>query len=68
MRFKRNERKCVAVCGLVAIILIAAVKCPAQDARVAEARKEGKVVWYTGATLFTAERVASAVRELLARR
>ena len=30
----------------------------AQDARLAEARKEGKVVWYTGAALKTAESVA----------
>ena len=29
-----------------------------QEARLAEARKEGKVVWYTAAALFTAERVA----------
>jgi iron(III) transport system substrate-binding protein len=29
-----------------------------QDARLSEAKKEGKVVWYTGAALFTAERVA----------
>ena len=30
----------------------------AQDARLAEAKREGKVVWYTGAALPTAERVA----------
>src|SRR3989338_7695925 len=30
----------------------------AQDARLAEAKKEGKVVWYTGAALKTAENVA----------
>jgi iron(III) transport system substrate-binding protein len=32
---------------------------PAQDARLIEARREGSVVWYTGATLYTAERVAN---------
>ena len=30
----------------------------AQDARLAEGRREGKVVWYTGAALLTAENVA----------
>jgi len=29
-----------------------------QDSRLAEAQREGKIVWYTGAALFTAERVA----------
>lgn len=31
----------------------------AQDARLAEARKEGKVIWYTGAALTTAQNVAN---------
>jgi len=39
-------------------LAMAAETVPAQDSRLAEARREGKVVWYTGATLFTAERVA----------
>jgi iron(III) transport system substrate-binding protein len=46
----------VVILSLLTIVMTAAT-CPAQDGRVAEARKEGKVVWYTGATLFTAERV-----------
>lgn len=58
MRLKREERVWVVALGFTMTILLASVTCQAQDARVAEARKEGKVVWYTGATLFTAERVA----------
>lgn len=40
------------------VVLLIAGEGLAQDVRLAEARKEGKVVWYTGAALFTAERVA----------
>ncbi len=30
----------------------------AEDAKLAQGRKEGKVAWYTGAAVFTAENVA----------
>src|SRR3989338_5633120 len=43
--------------ALVVFSLTAGVS-SAQDTRLAEARKEGKVVWYTGAALKTAESVA----------
>ena len=57
MRLKGDERVWVVALGFIVTIIMASGIGQAQDARVAEARKEGKVVWYTGATLFTAERV-----------
>jgi iron(III) transport system substrate-binding protein len=59
MRLLGHERRGVFVLGFVATILLSTEISPAQDAKVGEARREGKVVWYTGATLFTAERVAN---------
>jgi iron(III) transport system substrate-binding protein len=56
----------ILVCGFFAIGFIAAVTCRAQDTTVAEARREGKVVWYTGATLMTAERVAKLFEQTYA--
>jgi len=58
MRLKRYERMWIFTLGCIVTILLACGISPAQDARLAEARKEGKIVWYTGASLFTAERVA----------
>ena len=57
MRLKGDDRVWVVALGFIVTIIMASGIGQAQDARVAEARKEGKVVWYTGATLFTAERV-----------
>jgi iron(III) transport system substrate-binding protein len=57
MRLKADARAWFIALGFTVTILMAFGIGQAQDARVAEARKEGKVVWYTGATLFTAERV-----------
>jgi iron(III) transport system substrate-binding protein len=57
MRLKEDDRVWVVALGFIVTIIMASGIGQAQDARVAEARKEGKVVWYTGATLFTAERV-----------
>ncbi|MBI3001346.1 MAG: hypothetical protein HYY46_23275 [Deltaproteobacteria bacterium] len=50
-------RKGSVLAALLVFSLITGVS-SAQDTRLAEARKEGKVVWYTGAALFTAENVA----------
>jgi iron(III) transport system substrate-binding protein len=58
MRLKRSGRAWIFSVGFVVTVLTTVTIGPAQDARLAEARKEGKVVWYTGASLFTAERVA----------
>jgi len=57
MRLKEDDRVWVVALGFIVTIIMASGIGQAQEARVAEARKEGKVVWYTGATLFTAERV-----------
>ena len=46
-----------ALAAFLAVSLMAGASW-AQDPRLAEARREGKVVWYTGAALPTAERVA----------
>ena len=46
-----------ALLAFLMVSLIAEVG-SAQDSRPAEARREGKVTWYTGAALLTAERVA----------
>lgn len=53
MRTKR-----IALLALPAVLL-AAGTCLSQEARLAEARREGSVAWYTGAALSTAERVAA---------
>jgi iron(III) transport system substrate-binding protein len=58
MKSNRFRRISFAVLGFAAISFLMVGKTPAQDARLAAAKKEGKVVWYTGASLFTAERVA----------
>ncbi|MBI4247710.1 MAG: extracellular solute-binding protein [Candidatus Rokubacteria bacterium] len=42
----------------LAAVLLTAASVEAQDARLEAAKKEGKVVWYTGAAVATAERVA----------
>jgi iron(III) transport system substrate-binding protein len=52
----------IALALAAAIFLTAGIAFP-QDARLAEARREGKVVWYTAAALFTAERVAKLFEE-----
>ncbi len=58
MRAKRREfRWSEALAVFLTISLMAGVSL-AQDSRLVEARREGKVVWYTGAALLTAERVA----------
>ena len=49
----------VGVLTALLVVLLMATGALAQDARLAEARKEGKVVWYTGAASTTAENVAS---------
>ncbi len=57
-RVKRDgARQSCALAAFLTFSLIAGESL-AQDARVAEAKKEGKVVWYTGAALKTAESVA----------
>jgi iron(III) transport system substrate-binding protein len=58
MQTKRLGRVWIVVATLLLTISLTRGICSAQDARLAEARREGKVVWYTGAALFTAERVA----------
>jgi iron(III) transport system substrate-binding protein len=52
----------VALALVAAIFLTAGIAFP-QDARLVEARREGKVVWYTAAALLTAERVAKLFEE-----
>ena len=58
MQVKRHERMEIVALASVLMILSTAALGSSQDARLAEARREGKVVWYTGAALKTAERVA----------
>ena len=55
---KRHERMGIVALASVLMILSTAALGSSQDGRLAEARREGKVVWYTGAALKTAERVA----------
>jgi iron(III) transport system substrate-binding protein len=57
MQSKKRESALVGSAVFLAVFLTAGA-CPAQDTRFADAKREGKVVWYTGAALFTAERVA----------
>ena len=59
---RRKHTWSKALIAFLTILLMVGVS-SAQDQRVAEARKEGKVVWYTGAALFTAERVAKLFEE-----
>ncbi len=58
-----SAHKPLALLFLLAIVL-AAGGAPAQDARVAEARREGKVVWHTALALDSAQRLASRFVEL----
>jgi iron(III) transport system substrate-binding protein len=58
MREKIHERMWIVILGCALALLLITRMSPAQEARLAEAQKEGKIVWYTGASLFTAERVA----------
>jgi iron(III) transport system substrate-binding protein len=57
----RVKGHCLLQAGMVTNLLVLCflvTEVLAQDARLAEARKEGKVVWYTGAAVTTAENVA----------
>ena len=58
MRAMRHERVWFVILAFILTALQTRGICFSQEARLTEARKEGKVVWYTGAALFTAERVA----------
>jgi iron(III) transport system substrate-binding protein len=62
MRMKTHTRSWCVILTVTAIFLTETIV-PAQDARLVEARREGKVVWYTAAALFTAERVAKLFEE-----
>ena len=62
MPSKKPERAWIAAAAL-ATALLAVAPCLAQDARLAEARREGSVVWYTSAALSTAERVAGLFQQ-----
>src|SRR5262249_29786218 len=53
-----SARKRLAPLVLLALVL-AAAGASAQDARVAEARREGKVVWHTALALDSAQRLAT---------
>src|SRR5204862_6054047 len=53
-----SARKRLAPLVLLALVL-AAGGASAQDARVAEARREGKVVWHTALALDSAQRLAT---------
>lgn len=57
MQTKGRERVWIVAAAILTVLLMAGT-CLSQDARVAEARQEGQIVWYTGAALLTAERVA----------
>ena len=54
----RYERVVVVIVAVALTALLQPGISFSQDARLSEAKKEGKVVWYTGAALFTADRVA----------
>lgn len=58
MRLSKHGRAWISTLGLGVSVFLSVGISSAQDARLADARREGKVVWYTGASLFTAERVA----------
>jgi iron(III) transport system substrate-binding protein len=58
MRSRKDEGVGIVAAAVFLAVFLTAGACPAQDTRFADAKREGKVVWYTGAALFTAERVA----------
>jgi iron(III) transport system substrate-binding protein len=58
MQAKTLEHVWIVVVILILTISLTRGISSSQDARLVEAKKEGKVVWYTGAALFTADRVA----------
>jgi iron(III) transport system substrate-binding protein len=58
MELTRHQRMMIVVLASVLAILSSPRIGSSQDGRLAEAQREGKVVWYTGAALMTAERVA----------
>src|SRR5262245_55898167 len=60
-----SARKRLAPLGLLALVL-AAAGASAQDARVAEARREGKVVWHTSLALDSAQRLATRFEQTYA--
>jgi iron(III) transport system substrate-binding protein len=62
MQSKKPERAWIAAAAL-ATVLLAVAPCVAQDARLADARREGSVVWYTGLAVSTAERVAGLFQQ-----
>jgi iron(III) transport system substrate-binding protein len=51
-------RTLVTLVSLIAAVTLIADGAPAQDARLADARREGKVVWHTSLALESAERLA----------
>jgi len=58
MQAKTLEHVWIVVVILIWTISLTRGISSSQDARLVEAKKEGKVVWYTGAALFAADRVA----------
>lgn len=58
MQTKTHSRVWIAARAAFLAVLAMSGKCLSQDTRLTEARREGKIVWYTGAALSTAERVA----------
>jgi iron(III) transport system substrate-binding protein len=62
MQSKKPERAWIVAAAL-ATVLLAIAPCVAQDARLADARREGSVVWYTGLAVSTAERVAGLFQQ-----
>src|SRR5262249_40910481 len=62
MESKNPERAWITAAAL-ATVLLAVAPCPAQDARLADARREGSVVWYTGLAVSTAQRVAGLFQQ-----
>src|SRR5258707_11398682 len=55
-----SPRRCVLASVLLLVaILTVAVSAPAQDAGLADARREGKVVWHTALALDSAQRLAT---------
>ncbi len=55
--------KQISVLPALSVVLLMTAGAWSQDARLAEGRKEGKVVWYTGAASTTAQSVASRFEE-----
>src|SRR3990172_11143223 len=56
---KKSGRFWSAALGAFLIVSATTVAVWPQDSRLSEARREGKIVWYSGAALATAQRVAS---------